>query len=91
MRLGGASGDDANDFFVVFLIIRMDNQQNRTRPYGSNRYPAFLILIGEVTLGNRIGVVENQNSRFEAHIMLATVLAVLVLIPFISHSGSLQR
>ena len=87
MRLGGASGDDANDLFVVFLIIRMDNQQNRTRPYGSDRYPAFLILMRAVALGNLIVVVENQNSRFEAIIMLATVLTVLVLIPSKSHSG----
>ena len=91
MRLGGASGDDANDFFVVFLIECVDNQENRTRPYGSHRYPAFLILTRRVTLGNRIGVVENQNSSFEADIMLATVLAVLLLIPFISHSGSLPE
>ena len=91
MRLGGAGGDDANNFFVVFHIIRMDNQQNRARSNGSNRYPAFLILAGGVGLGNRIGVVENQNSRFEAHIMLAAVSAVLVLIPFIAHSWSLQR
>ena len=69
--------------------MRIDNQQNRTRTYGSHRYPSLLILRSAVGLGNR--VVENQNRRFEAHIMLATVSAVLVLIPFISHSGPLQR
>ena len=90
MRLGGASGDDPNNFFTVFLIRCMDNQQNRTLSYGSNRCPAFLILRGEVGLGNGIRVVINQNRRFEAHVVLATVPAVLVLIPFIAHSASLQ-
>ena len=64
MRFGGASRDDANDFLVVFLIERMDYQQNRTWPYGSDRYPAFLIHKRAVTLRYGIGVIENQKGSF---------------------------
>ena len=90
MGLGGASRDDANDFFFfVFFIKSMNDQQNRTRPYGSDRYPTFLIL-SDVTLRNRVGIVENENGSFKANIVLAKILAVLVLIPYESHSKSRQ-
>ena len=89
MGLGGASRDDANDFFFVFFIKSMNDQQNRTRPYGSDRYPTFLIL-SDVTLRNRVGIVENENGSFKANIVLAKILAVLVLIPYESHSRSRQ-
>jgi hypothetical protein len=53
--------------------------------------PTVLIRKSDVTLRNRVAVVENQNGSFKANIMLAKVLAVLVLIPFKSHSWPLQR
>jgi len=80
--LGGASRDDTNDFFVVFLIKSMNDQQYRTRPYGSDRYPTFLILESDVTLRNRVGIIENENGRFEANIVIMKVLPVLLLVPF---------
>ena len=89
MGLGGASRDDANDFFFVFFIKSMNDQQNRTRPYGSDRYPTFLIL-SDVTLRNRVGIVENEYGSFKPNIVLAKILAVLVLIPYESHSKSRQ-
>ncbi len=79
----------ANDFFFVFFIKSMNDQQNRTRPYGSDRYPTFLIL-SDVTLRNRVGIVENENGSFKANVVLAKILAVLVLIPYESHSKSRQ-
>ena len=90
MGLGGASRDDANDFFFVFFIKSMNDQQNRTRPYGSDRYPTFLIL-SDVTLRNRVGIVENENGRFEANIVLVKVLPVLLLVPLKSHGSSRLR
>ena len=90
MGLGGASRDDANDFFFVFFIKGMNDQQNRTRPYGSNRYPAFLVVKGAVALCNGVRIVENENGSFKANIVLAKILAVLVLIPYESHSKSRQ-
>ena len=84
MGLGGASRDDTNDFFVVFLIKSMNDQQYRTRPYGSDRYPTFLILESDVTLRNRVEIVENENGSLKANIVLAKILAVLVLIPQIN-------
>jgi hypothetical protein len=55
-----------------------------------DRYPTFLILESDVTLRNRVGIVENENGGFKANIMLAKILAVLVLIPYESHSQSRQ-
>ena len=69
----------------------MNDQQNRSRSYGSNRYPAFLIVKGEVPLRDRIGIVENEYGSFKTNIMLAEVLPVLVLVPCKSHSKSRQR
>jgi hypothetical protein len=83
--LGGTSRDDADNFFVVLLMKRMNDQQNRTRPYGSHRYPAFLIPKGKVQLRDRIRIVENENRSFKTNIMLAKVLPVLILVPFKSH------
>ena len=91
MRFGGASRDDANDFLVVFLMERMNYEQNRTRPYGSDRYPAFLIHKRGVTLRYGIGVIEHQDGSFKPNIMLAKILTVLVLIPFKSHRRQLQE
>ncbi len=65
----------------------MNDQQNRTRPYGSDCYPTFLILESDVTLRNRIGIVENENGCFEANIVLVKVLPVLLFVPFKSHGS----
>jgi hypothetical protein len=65
----------------------MNDQQNRTRPNGSDCYPTFLILESDVTLRNRVGIVENENGRFEANIVLVKVLPVLLLVPFKSHGS----
>ena len=86
MRLGGTSRNDSNDFFVVFFMTCMDYEQNGTPPYRSNRYPAFLVLKRGVTLGDRVGIVEHQNSGFKADIVLAKILAVLLLVPIKSHN-----
>src|SRR5438445_8907810 len=84
----GAGRDDANHFFAVCFPISMDNQENRTWSDGANRYPAFLLVKGGVTLRNRARVVKDENRSFKANIVLAKVLAVLVLVPFKSHAGS---
>ncbi len=65
----------------------MNDQQNRTRSHRSDRYPTFLIAESDVTLRNRVGVVENENGRFEANSMLAKVLPVLLLVPFKSQGS----
>jgi hypothetical protein len=67
----------------------MDNQEYRARPYGSHRDPAFLLARLVVSLGQCVGIVENQNRSFKANIMLAEVYAVLVCVPFKSHGGPL--
>ena len=90
MGLGRASGDDANDFLVVFLIVGMDHQKNRTHSYGANRYPTFLIVKGGIALSNRVGIIENENGSFKTNVMFAQVLAALVLIPLKSHSSPQQ-
>ena len=70
---------------------RVDDQQNRTRAYGANGYPAFLIIEVWVTLRNSVGIVENENGGLKTNVMLAEVLPVLFLIPFESHGGLRQR
>jgi hypothetical protein len=52
-----------------------------------DRYPTFLILESDVTLRNRVGIVENENGRFEANIVLVKVLPVLLFVPFKSHGS----
>jgi len=69
----------------------MHNQKNRAWPYRSNRYPSFLVLKSEIALSDSVRIIENENSRFKANIVLAKVLTVLVLIPFKSHSWSRLR
>ena len=85
MRLGRASGNDAENFFLISLNESMNDLYNRARSNGSNRYPTFLIIEGEVTLRNSVGVIENQNGSFKANIVLPKILPVLVLIPLKSH------
>ena len=91
MGLSGASRDDANHFFAVRFPIGMDNQEDRTCSYGTNRYPAFFLVKGGVTLRNRARVVKDENRSFEANIVLAKVLPVLGLVPFKSHGGPRQK
>jgi hypothetical protein len=88
MRLSSASRNDTDDFFPLLLTERMHDQQNRTRAYGSDRYPSLLIIKSEVALRKSEGIVENQNGSFKTNVVLAKVLPVLVLIPFKSHSRS---
>jgi hypothetical protein len=88
VRLSCASRNDTDDFFPLFLIECMHDEQNRTRPYGPNRYPSLLIFKSEVTLRKGIGIIENEHGRFKANIVLAKVLPILLLIPFKSHSWS---
>ncbi len=52
---------------------------------------AFLILKSDVTLGNRVGIIENENGRFKANILLAKILPVLLLVPFKSHGSPRLR
>ena len=91
MRFGGRSRDDTDDFFVVFLMKSMNDQKNRTRPYGSDGYPTFLILESDVTLRNREGIVESENGRVEANSVLLKVLPVLLVVPFKSHGSPRLR
>ena len=85
MRLSSTGRNDTDDFFPLFLIERMDDQQNRTGAYGSNGYPPPLIFRTEVALGKSIGIIENEHCRFKTNIVLAKVLPVLLFIPFKSH------
>src|SRR5580693_3295281 len=55
MRLSSTSRNDTDDFFALFLIESMDDQQNRTGAYGSNGYPPLLFR-SEVALGKSIGI-----------------------------------
>jgi len=89
MRLCGACRNDANDFFILLLVDRMYDKQNRARLDGADGYPAFLILECVVTPGDGIGIVENELRSLEANIVLAKVLPILAIIPFKSHSQSL--
>ena len=90
MRLSSACRDDPNDFFLLLFKKRMHNQQNRTRTYRSHRYPSLLFK-SEITLRNSVRIVENKNRRLKAHIVLAKVLPILLLVPFKSHSWSRPR
>jgi hypothetical protein len=81
----GAGRDDANDFLVVVFIKRMDDQQDRSRSYRADSYPALLILGVVVSPRNRVGIIENENGSLKANVVLAQVLAVLVLVPRKSH------
>lgn len=84
MRLSSTSRNDTDDFFALFLIESMDDQQNRTGAYGSNGYPPHLL--SEVALGKSIGIIENEHGRFKANIVLAKVLPVFLFIPLKSHN-----
>jgi hypothetical protein len=64
------------------------NEQNRTRPYGSNRYPPFFSFKRQIALGESVRVVENQNGCFKPDVVLAKVLPILAVIPFKSHGWS---
>jgi hypothetical protein len=86
MRLSSTSRNYTDDFFALFLIESMDDQQNRTGAYGSNGYPPLLIFRSEVALGKSIGIIENEHGRFKANIVLAKALPVFLFIPFKSHN-----
>jgi hypothetical protein len=61
------------------------DEQNRTSPNSSDRYPTLFCFKGQITLSKGVRVVENQNSRFKTNVVLAKVLPVLAIIPFKSH------
>jgi len=86
MRLSSTSRNDTDNFFALFLIESMDDQQNRTGAYGSNGYAPLLIFRSEVALSKSIGIVENAHGRFKANIVFAKVLPVFLLIPLKSHN-----
>jgi len=86
MRLSSMGRNDTDDFFALFLIESMDDQQNRTADYGSNGYPPLFIFRSEVALGKSIGIIENEHGRFKANIALAKVLPVFLLIPLRSQN-----
>jgi len=68
------------------LTIGVNNQQNRARS-GSNCQPALLVLKRKITLGNCIGIVEDQDSSFKPNIVFPKIVAILVFIPLKSHSS----
>lgn len=87
MGFGGAGRDDANDFFVVIFIKGMDNHEDRSRSYRSDRDPALLIVRVVVSPRNGVGIIENENGSLKPDVMFAKVLAVLVLVPRKSHGN----
>src|SRR4029077_14753684 len=68
---GGAGRDDANDFLVVVFIKRMDDQQDRSRSYCTDCYPALLIVGVVVSSRKGVGIIENENGSFKANVVLA--------------------
>ena len=81
MGLGGAGRDDANDFRIGVFIKSVDDQEDRSRSYGSDGYPTFLIAGVFVSSRNGVGIIENENGSLKPHVMFAKVLAVLVFVP----------
>jgi hypothetical protein len=73
MQLSSTGRYDTDDFFALFLIKGMDDQQNRTGAYGSNRYPSLFIFRSEVALRESVGIIENKHGRFETNVVLAKV------------------
>jgi len=84
--LGGAGRDDANDFLIGVFIKSVDDQEDRSRSYGSDGYPTFLIAGVFVSSRNGVGIIENENGSFKTDVMFAQALPALVLIPLKSHS-----
>jgi len=60
MRLSSTGRNDTDDFFALFLIESMDDQENRTGAYGSNGYPPPLIFRSRVALGKSKGIIETS-------------------------------
>ena len=85
MGFRGAGRDDANDFLVVVFIKSMDDQQDRSRSYRTDSYPALLIVGVIVSQRYRVRIIENENGSLKANVVFAQVLAVLVLVPRKSH------
>lgn len=63
----------------------MHNQKDGTRSDGPDRDPAFLLLKRRVPLRQRVGIIENKNSRFKRDVMLAEIAEALGFVPFKSH------
>jgi hypothetical protein len=86
MGLGGAGRDDANDFFVLSLLERMDHYKDRSRPNSPNRYPSFLVVKCLIPLRDCEWIVEGQSRGLKANVVLAKVPPVLGFVPFESHN-----
>jgi hypothetical protein len=67
--------------FQVFFIKSMNHQKYRTRRDGSNRYPAFFLFNGIVTLRNGKRIVKDENGSFKTDIVFVEILPILVFIP----------
>ena len=66
----------------------MNNQENRAGPDYSYRDPSFSLVKADVPLGDRIGIVENEQRSFKAYVVFAQILRVLELVPFKTHGQS---
>ena len=67
----------------------MNNEQDRSRSDGAQHDPPLLLVImKEVGLRQRNGIVEDFSRHLEAHVMLEQVFAILGLVPPEFHRGS---
>ena len=76
MGFGGAGRDDAKDSLVVVFIKRMDDQQDRSRSYCTDSYPALLIVGVVVSSRNGVGIIENENGSFSHRPSLVAYLGL---------------
>ncbi len=90
MDLGRTSRDDANDFFIVLFIERMDDEKNRARCQGTDGDPALLAVERPVALCNGARIVEYQRRSFKTNTMLRQVVPALVLVPLKAHDEPLK-
>jgi hypothetical protein len=71
----------------MFLIKDVNDQTESNPALWLRLLSDIPRLESDVTLRNRVGIVENENGRFEANIVLVKVLPVLLLVPFKSHDS----
>jgi hypothetical protein len=85
----GSGRNQPNDFFTVFVVIGkpgVDHEKDRPGANLAERDVAiFFLVMGKVTNGNGIGVVENQFSRLEIDAMVGKVLLALPLVALETH------
>src|SRR5258708_33526714 len=70
--LGGAGRDDANDFLIGVFIKSVHDQEDRSRSYGSDGYPTFLIAAAFVSSRNGVGIIPNEHGRPKPHARFPT-------------------